>query len=70
MPGEADAIALRALIERHHAATGSAFARQLLNDWENALASFWKVIPRASLAARAEAEAKAAELEPSRGAAD
>ncbi|MBW3632950.1 MAG: glutamate synthase subunit alpha, partial [Chloroflexi bacterium] len=72
VPGAADADALRTLIERHHSLTGSGHARQLLDDWENTLASFWKVIPRAAVTARAEAEARAAtaEPEPSRGAAD
>ena len=67
--GEVDAEELRTLVERHLAATGSAHARRLLEEWPNTLQSFWKVIPRASIAARVEAEAEA-EPEPSRGAAD
>jgi glutamate synthase domain-containing protein 3 len=69
VPGEADADDLRVLVERHLAATGSAHARHLLENWPGTLQSFWKVIPRASIAARAEAAAEA-EPEPSRGAAD
>ena len=34
-----DAERLRILIERHHLLTGSARARQLLEDWDNALAA-------------------------------
>ncbi|MFL5247890.1 MAG: glutamate synthase-related protein, partial [Myxococcales bacterium] len=67
--GELGADELRSLVERHVAATGSSHARRLLAEWPNTLQSFWKVIPRASLAARAEAEAEV-EPEPSRGAAD
>ena len=69
VPSEVDADELRSLMERHLAATGSNHARRLLEDWTSTLQSFWKVIPRASIAARAEAEAEA-EPEPSRGAAD
>jgi len=69
VPGDADAADLRSLVERHLAMTGSAHARRLLNAWPNAVQSFWKVIPRASITARFEAEAEA-EPEPSRSAAD
>jgi glutamate synthase (ferredoxin) len=69
VPSEIDAAELRALIERHLAATESAHARRLLEKWPRTLRSFWKVIPRASIAVRAEAEAEA-EPEPSRGVAD
>jgi glutamate synthase domain-containing protein 3 len=69
VPSEVDAEELRALVERHLAATNSAHARRLLGAWPRTLQSFWKVIPRASIAARVEAEAEA-EPEPSRGAAD
>jgi glutamate synthase (NADPH/NADH) large chain len=55
-----DAQRLRILIERHHLLTGSARARQLLEDWGNTLAAFVKVMPkdyrRALLELRAEAE--------------
>jgi glutamate synthase (NADPH/NADH) large chain/glutamate synthase (ferredoxin) len=63
---------VRELVERHEALTGSAHARRLLTDWEASVDDFWEVIPRASVAARAAAEAEAAatESEPARGAAD
>jgi glutamate synthase (NADPH/NADH) large chain len=58
-----DAERLRILIERHHLHTGSARARELLEDWDNALTSFVKVMPkdykRALLQARERAAAKA-----------
>jgi glutamate synthase (NADPH/NADH) large chain len=51
---------LRILIERHHLLTGSARARRLLEDWDNTVASFVKVMPkdyrRALLELKAEAE--------------
>nr|WP_199193069.1 glutamate synthase large subunit [Sphingomonas deserti] len=40
-----DAERLRILLERHHLATGSARARELLEDWANALPHFVKVVP-------------------------
>jgi glutamate synthase (NADPH/NADH) large chain len=40
-----DAERLRVLIERHLLYTGSARARQLLEDWDNALTCFVKVMP-------------------------
>jgi glutamate synthase (NADPH/NADH) large chain len=40
-----DAARLRILLERHHLFTGSAQARKLLEDWENTLASFVKIVP-------------------------
>ena len=56
-----DAQRLRILIERHHLLTGSARARQLLEDWDNTLASFVKIMPkdyrRALLELKAEREA-------------
>jgi glutamate synthase (NADPH) large chain len=56
-----DAARLRILIERHHLLTGSKRARQLLEDWDNTLAAFVKVMPkdyrRALLELKAEAEA-------------
>jgi glutamate synthase (NADPH/NADH) large chain len=55
-----DAQRLRILIERHHLLTGSARARQLLEDWDNTVAAFVKVMPkdyrRALLELKAEAE--------------
>ena len=41
-----DAERLRILVERHLLFTGSERARALLDDWENALARFVKVVPR------------------------
>jgi len=41
-----DAERLRVLLERHHLHTGSKRARALLDDWNNALAKFVKVMPR------------------------
>jgi len=40
-----DAIRLRQLIEDHLAHTGSAVARRILDDWENSLSKFIKVMP-------------------------
>jgi glutamate synthase (NADPH) large chain len=55
-----DAQRLRILIERHHLLTGSKRARQLLEDWDNTVAAFVKVMPRdyrrALLELKAEAE--------------
>ncbi|HET7094128.1 MAG TPA: glutamate synthase-related protein, partial [Thermomicrobiales bacterium] len=65
-----DGAELRALVERHVAATGSPFAADLLDRWDEMLAASWKVIPRAALAMRAEAEAAATEEATARGAAD
>ena len=63
-----DAERLRILIERHKLHTGSARAEELLNDWDNALGKFVKVMPRdyrraleALDAERIEAEMEAAE---------
>jgi glutamate synthase (NADPH/NADH) large chain len=62
-----DAERLRILVERHHLHTGSAQARALLEDWDNALQSFVKVMPRdykqALLRARERAAAKAVAAE-------
>jgi glutamate synthase (NADPH/NADH) large chain len=62
-----DAERLRILIERHHLHTGSARARALLEDWDRALHSFVKVMPkdykRALLQARARATADAVAAE-------
>ena len=40
-----DAERLRVLVERHHLHTGSARARELLENWDQALGSFVKVMP-------------------------
>ncbi len=41
-----DAARLRILLERHHLFTGSARARALLEDWDNALGGFVKIMPK------------------------
>ncbi|MEZ5736164.1 MAG: glutamate synthase large subunit [Novosphingobium sp.] len=41
-----DAERLRILLERHHLHSGSRRARALLDDWDNALGKFVKVMPR------------------------
>ncbi len=41
-----DAARLRILLERHHLFTGSARARALLEDWDNALGCFVKIMPK------------------------
>jgi len=62
-----DAERLRILVERHHLFTGSARARALLEDWDNALTHFVKVMPkdfrRALLELRAERQAARAAAE-------
>jgi glutamate synthase (NADPH) large chain len=40
---------LETLIERHHAATGSPLAKRLLEDFDDALADFWQVVPKEML---------------------
>jgi glutamate synthase (NADPH/NADH) large chain len=56
-----DAARVRILLERHHLVTGSARARALLEDWENALRCFVKIMPndfrRALLELQAERQA-------------
>jgi len=59
--GEDDELELRALIAEHQQRTGSLVARNLLGDWENALAHFVKVMPRDYKRALAEAAAAKAE---------
>ncbi len=58
-----DAARLRILVERHLLLTGSARARQLLDDWDNTVKAFVKVMPkdyrRALLDLKAEAEGAA-----------
>jgi glutamate synthase (NADPH/NADH) large chain len=56
---EADRAFLRDAVERHYAETDSAVAKELLTDWDAALARFGKVMPRdykRVLQARAAAE--------------
>ncbi len=56
-----DATRVRIVLERHYLLTGSARARALLEDWENTLTAFVKVMPRdyrrALLELRSEQEA-------------
>jgi glutamate synthase (NADPH/NADH) large chain len=56
-----DAERLRILVERHHLHTGSARARFLLDNWDQEIASFVKVMPvdyrRALLELKAERQA-------------
>ena len=40
-----DAERLRILIERHHLYTGSARAREILENWDESLGAFVKVMP-------------------------
>ncbi|MDQ2653371.1 MAG: glutamate synthase-related protein, partial [Chloroflexota bacterium] len=61
--GSVPADALRALVERHVTATGSALGASLLDTWNAELGNFWLVIPRAALALRAEEAEAAAEAE-------
>jgi glutamate synthase domain-containing protein 3 len=44
-----EAIELRALVQRHVEATGSAHAEALLANWDATLSRFWKVTPTAVL---------------------
>jgi glutamate synthase (NADPH/NADH) large chain len=53
-----DAERLRVLVERHKLHTGSARAKALLDDWDNALAKFVKVMPRDYAAALRQLEAE------------
>ena len=61
-----DAERLRILVERHLLFTGSARARALLDDWENALSRFVKVVPR-DLPPRAAGSARGADGGEDRG---
>jgi len=42
---EADALQLKATVERHHAETGSLLAARLLDDWDAAIADFTLLLP-------------------------
>jgi glutamate synthase (NADPH) large chain len=53
-----DAARLRILLERHQLFTGSARARMLLEDWQTALASFVKIVPKEFRRALLELEAE------------
>ncbi len=57
---------LRDILARHHTETGSTVAAALLDDWENAVARFGKVMPRdykRVLTARAQAEAQGRDVD-------
>ena len=57
-----DAERLRILVERHKLHTGSARAAALLDDWENALKKFVKVMPRDYALALRQLEAEREEV--------
>jgi glutamate synthase (NADPH/NADH) large chain len=42
---------LREMLVAHHELTGSAVAAGILEDWDRAAAVFWRVAPRAEVAA-------------------
>jgi glutamate synthase domain-containing protein 2/glutamate synthase domain-containing protein 1/glutamate synthase domain-containing protein 3 len=50
-PDEIELVFLRELVVAHHELTGSAVAAAILDDWEPAVAAFWRVAPRAEVAA-------------------
>jgi glutamate synthase domain-containing protein 3 len=50
-PDEIELVFLRELIVAHHELTGSAVAGELLDDWDRSAAAFWRVAPRAEVAA-------------------
>jgi glutamate synthase domain-containing protein 3 len=50
-PDEIELVFLRELVVAHHELTGSTLAGELLEDWERAQAAFWRVAPRAEVAA-------------------
>jgi glutamate synthase domain-containing protein 2/glutamate synthase domain-containing protein 1/glutamate synthase domain-containing protein 3 len=50
-PDEIELVFLRELVVAHHELTGSAVAAAILDDWERAVAAFWRVAPRAEVAA-------------------
>jgi glutamate synthase domain-containing protein 3 len=62
LPGTDDEPVVRELLERHHAATGSAVAARLLDAWPESLAAFVKVMPddQRRLRERGEGPAEAA----------
>jgi glutamate synthase domain-containing protein 3 len=61
-----DAEEFRALVIRHVEMTGSLTGKRLLEQWDDAVAATWKVIPRARL----ELEATLEDAEQVRGVAD
>jgi glutamate synthase domain-containing protein 2/glutamate synthase domain-containing protein 1/glutamate synthase domain-containing protein 3 len=50
-PDEIELVFLRELVVAHHELTGSAVAGVILDDWERSAAAFWRVAPRAEVAA-------------------
>ncbi len=50
-PDEIELVFLREMIVAHHELTGSTRAGELLEDWERSAAAFWRVAPRAEVAA-------------------
>jgi len=50
-PDEFELVFLRELIVAHHELTGSAVAGEVLDSWERSYAAFWRVAPRAEVAA-------------------
>ncbi|MDP9208171.1 MAG: glutamate synthase-related protein, partial [Actinomycetota bacterium] len=50
-PDEFELIFLRELIVAHHELTGSTMAGELLDGWDRSHAAFWRVAPRAEVAA-------------------
>ena len=50
-PDEIELVFLRELVVAHHELTGSAMAGEILEDWERTHAAFWRVAPRAEVAA-------------------
>ncbi|MDF1811955.1 MAG: glutamate synthase large subunit [Verrucomicrobiales bacterium] len=53
-----EAIDLKALIKRHHEASGSEKAAELLEDWSGTLAKFWRVGPKSDVADAPQLEKK------------
>ena len=50
-PDEIELVFLRELLVAHAELTGSAKAAALLDSWDQAIGSFWRVAPRAEVAA-------------------
>ena len=50
-PDEIELVFLREMVVAHHELTGSAVAGEILEDWERSHAAFWRVAPRAEVAA-------------------
>jgi glutamate synthase domain-containing protein 3 len=50
-PDEFELVFLRELIVAHHELTGSAVAGEILDSWDRSYATFWRVAPRAEVAA-------------------